>query len=391
MVLQKSNISSAKTEGGYLLKNKVQLIKGGEQFFTVMEDLIRKATATIYLQTYIFEWDDTGCRIAKALIAASRRNVRVNVLLDGYASQNLPMNVIESFHHMNIAFHWFYPLFKTRGFYFGRRLHHKVMVVDTHYVLTGGLNISDRYNDTCDHKAWLDYAVLAEGEIAKAVQVICESRSIFKSNFHGLYQRMPEIREICKIRPRVNDSVNGKRQIWNSHMEMFRKATARIIIMSPYFLPGKTFLGKISESVSKGVAVQLILGGKSDVILAHYAEQYLYQYLLRNKVQIFEYQGNILHGKIATFDGQWVTIGSYNINNISAYASVELNLDIENNHFAGICEGELSHIMQTRCKRLTLENYERGLTWWKKSIQWLAYNFARAILFIVTFNLKRTD
>ncbi|MEJ0105931.1 MAG: phospholipase D-like domain-containing protein [Bacteroidota bacterium] len=54
----------------------------------------------------------------------------------------------------------------------------------------------------------------------------------------------------------------------------------------------------------------------------------MYDWLLRNNIELYEYQASILHAKVAACDDELLTIGSYNINNISAYASIELNLDV---------------------------------------------------------------
>jgi cardiolipin synthase A/B len=375
-------------EAGYLLGNSVRLIKGGLEYFNLMEELIDRATTVIYLQTYIFEADETGKRIINALIRAAKRKVKVFILLDGYASQGLPYWVMESFHNINILFNWFHPLFRGKHFYLGRRLHHKILAVDGKIVLTGGLNISDRYNDTVHHKAWLDYAILAEGQIGKEVQTICERKSTFQFEFKTGYVSHDTQ---CKVRPRINDSINGKQQIWNSYMEMFRKAKSHILIMSPYFMPGKTFRNKMKEAAQRGVQVRIILGRKSDVMLARYAEQFLYPWLLNNNIEIYEYQENILHGKIATYDSKWVTLGSYNVNNISAYASVEFNLDVENEVFAQECQAELTDIIEHHCEQITLERYQERVHWWNRFLFHAAYHFIRMILFIFTGRVRNGD
>jgi len=81
-----------------------------------------------------------------------------------------------------------------------------------------------------------------------------------------------------------------------------------------------------------GVIIKVVQAGISDIALSKYAERYMYRWLLRNKVEIYEYQKTVLHGKIAVCDDQWMTVGSYNVNNLSAYASIELNLDVDNPH-----------------------------------------------------------
>ena len=98
------------------------------------------------LQIYIFEDDETGVEVATALMKAAQRGVKVYLLLDGYASQYLPDEFIVQLKEGGVQFRWFEPLFRSRHFYFGRRLHHKLIVVDTVHSLVGGVNISNRYN-----------------------------------------------------------------------------------------------------------------------------------------------------------------------------------------------------------------------------------------------------
>jgi cardiolipin synthase len=78
-----------KTAGIYSKNNKVRLIRGGKEYFELIISLIEKATKSIHLQTYIYEDDETGRMVADALKAAAKRNIKVYLLVDGYASQAL--------------------------------------------------------------------------------------------------------------------------------------------------------------------------------------------------------------------------------------------------------------------------------------------------------------
>jgi cardiolipin synthase A/B len=73
----------------YSVLNKIKLIQGSKPYFDTLINLIQDATATIHLQTYIFDEDETGQLIANSLINASKRNVQVYLFVDGYASQSL--------------------------------------------------------------------------------------------------------------------------------------------------------------------------------------------------------------------------------------------------------------------------------------------------------------
>ncbi len=380
---------------GYYHQNSVELVKGGKDYFNLLESMIEQARQSIYLQTYIFESDQTGQRIAGALIRAAIRKVNVAVLVDGYASQHLPDWLTESMRSAGVKLDRFQPLLKSKKFYFGRRLHHKVVVVDSCKALVGGLNISDRYNDTDTHRAWLDWAVCVEGDAVALIQRICQRRSkiLWPSSKNGLPAPHGDSdhNAAMKVRVRINDWVNRKMQVFNSYMEMFRKAESHIIIMSPYFMPGYAFRKKLSDAVKRGVNVSVILGSKSDVKIARYAEQYLYPWLLRNNITIYEYQQNVLHGKLATYDNKWVTVGSYNTNNISAYASVELNLDIDDGNFASNVQSELMRIMNVDCVQITLAQYEKRASLFQRFLQRSAYDIIRILFFAFTFYFRQRD
>src|SRR5688572_8537120 len=111
-------------------QNEVRLVKSGSDFFDLAEQLIGQAREHINLQTYIFAEDETGTRIANALSRASLRNVKVNLLVDGYASQGVSNSFITKMKEAGIHFKWFSSFLKSKNFYLGRRLHHKVLVVD---------------------------------------------------------------------------------------------------------------------------------------------------------------------------------------------------------------------------------------------------------------------
>lgn len=380
---------------GYTHHNKVRLVHGGQDYFTTIVQLIDKAGTTIHLQTYIFDADETGRIVSDALLRAAARRVEVFVLLDGYASQHLSRQLIDDWRTAGIHFRWFAPLFRSRNFYLGRRMHHKVIVVDAACGMAGGINISDRYNDIGAQKAWLDRALLVEGEAALKLHLICEdmwTKAYWKTpgkkdKFPWIPAYIPE--EECLVRVRRNDWVQGKNEISRSYVEMFQHAQSRIIVLSAYFLPGKILRRTMVQAAKRGVIIKIIVGGVSDVPISRLGEQFMYRWLFRNKMQVYEYQDSILHGKMATYDGVWMTDGSYNVNRISAYASVELNLDVRNSAFVAGVEKELEEIIRDHSVRVIPEEYLHRTgplhTLWQR----LAYETIRIIFFLFTFYFRQ--
>jgi cardiolipin synthase len=380
----------------YIHHNDVKLIEGGRAYFDLVEKIIRGAKHSIHFQVYIFDEDETGTRVAHALKEAALRGVNVFLLVDGYASNDLSAEFIQDLNDAGVHVRRFEPLLKSKKFYFGRRLHHKVIVVDALYSLVAGLNISDRYNDVADNKAWLDWALFAEGDVSDALARVCIRR--YKARIPIIAERadrtlltMEDIHKNCSVRVRINDWVDRKRQISRSYLEMFRTSKSHITIMSPYFLPGYEFRRKMKQAIRRGVNIRVVQAGTSDIALSKYAERYMYRWLLSNKVEIHEYQKTVLHGKIAVCDDRWMTVGSYNVNNLSAYASIELNLDVDSPPFAREVEQRLDQIIKKDCRQITQEAYLTGTSWVEQFLQTMAYSLLRVILFLFTFYLKQKE
>lgn len=370
-----------------------RLIRSGDDYFDLLKKLIFSARKRIHLQIYIYEEDQTGIQVAQALMEAAKRGVKVFVVADGYASQNLSEQFIKQLELSGIQFRYFNPLLRSKYFYFGRRMHHKVVVVDGCKALVGGINISNNYNDTVESSAWLDWALYVEGEAASKLERVCEDLRKF------------EILEITRTRLRrkrlnlpdqpiiirVNDWVRGRKEITASYLKMLRNATSRVTIVSSYLLPGKILRRNLRVAAKKGIKIKLVMTAMSDVALAKHAERYMYRWLLRNKIEIYEYQKNILHGKMAVCDGQWLTLGSYNVNNISAYASIELNLDVHNPAFARQTEQSIEKIIRDDCKRITEAEYKNHTNLYHQFLQRSAYDIFRVMLFLFTFYFKQRE
>ncbi|MEN9952175.1 MAG: hypothetical protein RLZZ520_443 [Bacteroidota bacterium] len=382
--------SASKVKSSYSFHNQPTLIRGGEPYFKTLLKLIDQAHTSIQLQVYIFDEDETGNAVAHKLIEARKRNIEVQVLLDGYASRKLSNSFKELLRNAGIQLRFFNPIFKSEQFYFGRRLHHKILVVDGIQALVGGINISNRYNDMPEDPAWLDWAILIEGDIAYELHKLCNffyakwSKKIVHLDKKNV---LPKINTSlhCPMRIRRNDWVMNLNQISASYMEILKNAQQEIIIMSSYFIPSNFIRASMITAIKRGVSIKLILASTSDIGIAKYAEKYLYAWALRNGIIIYEYKTNVLHGKIAVCDNRIVTIGSYNINDISALASIELNIDVEEKNFASQVKNQLNTIIEKDCIRVNPKVFYASQGIIEKLLQWMAYRTFRVVFKLFTF------
>jgi cardiolipin synthase len=374
----------------YTPKNKVKVLRGGIEYFDKLEQLIDSAQYGLHLQTYIYDEDETGTRIANALVRAAARKVQVYVLLDGYASQSLSSRFINMLKDEGINFSFFEPALKSTSFYFGRRLHHKVVVADSNACLVSGANISNRYNDLEEAPAWLDWAIYAEGNVARHLTRVCNTiwnRSVLRKRctidpFHFVAP-LPD--DDCLVRVRRNDWVHKKTEITRTYREMLNTAHRQVTIMTSYFWPPRRLLRRMAVATRRGVRVRLILTATADVPFAKYTERYLYPWLLRNNVEIYEYEKNILHGKLAVSDHTWITAGSYNVNHISAFASVELNLDIRDTAIASDVSARFDKIIGEDCRQITEDNFKADSSLIKRFFYYISYRLVHIIFYLFTF------
>ena len=374
----------------YTIHNNVRIVRGGADYFDAIEQLADNARYSIHLQTYIFDEDETGKKVAEALIRAARRKVLVYILVDGYASQDLSPAFISHLRESCVHFSFFEPMLRSDHFYFGRRLHHNVVVDDAQVCIVAGLNISNRYNDMGATHAWLDWAVCAEGEIAHQLNEVCIKiwdRSVVRKKCIATrppaHPSLPA--EECRVRVRRNDWVYRKTQITRSYRELFHHAQKNVTVMTSYFWPPQKLLRLMAAASARGVQVRLILTAKADVPFAKYTERYLYSWLFRHNIEIYEYEKNVLHGKVAIRDDEWITAGSYNVNNISAYASVELNLDIWDTALAHQLTVNMQHIIDEDCERVTAGNFAANSNLLKRFLYYLSYRVVHVTFFLFTF------
>lgn len=381
---------------GYSPRNRVELIRGGRTYFTRLEQLIREAQHSIHFQFYIFEPDETGDRVIEQLSNAASRGVNIFLHLDAYASSNLDRMRVEKLRASGVRVKWFEPLLRSTRFYVGRRLHHKIIVVDGVKLLIGGLNICDRYNDLPNEPAWFDLAAYLEGETAYIAYHQCRSvwgekdlpARIEWKFIDAMCDSIPEAQQkACRIR--YNDWVRRKREITRSYLEQFQAAEKNMLICCSYFLPGRLLRRKISQARTRNVRIRVILTGVSDVPLAKAAERYLYRWMLDRGIEIYEYQSNVLHAKVATVDDKWTTIGSYNVNEISALASLEANLDVRDKNFAVVTRMLLEDTIRNDCKRIDPIAYAAYSGFLQQIGQRISFYIIHAVLRLFTFYFRQ--
>jgi cardiolipin synthase len=361
----------------------IELVHSGEDYFLRMKSIIENAQEEIHLQTYIFENDETGRSIATCLKEATQRKVKVYVLLDGYGSAKLPNSFTEDLVQHGISFRFFSPLFSVNNFYLGRRMHHKILVADGKTALIGGINIGDKYHGTPDSEPWFDYAVQLRCSAAIDLQNLCRS-IFFKKRALIKIKSVSHAADNALVRIIQNDWLAGKTEVCDAYFNAILHAEKEIVIAGSYFLPGKKLSSALKKACNRGIKITLILSSISDVPLIRRATTHLYSSFLGRHMVLYEWKKSVLHGKAAVVDDKWATVGSFNLNSLSCYASIEMNVEVNSSRFAGVLRYDFDNVI-SQCKQITFSTLKNKSGIANRIANWFSYQIVRATLFFLTF------
>lgn len=377
--------------------NRVEFIFDGISYCHQFARAIQNAQRTIHLQTYIFELGDFGKLVHSELIAAVQRGVKVYMLVDSLGSRKLDRKKISQLVESGVHFAFFNVMQWRWPIQWGRRLHHKILAIDHQYAFVGGINI-DRI---CDHNSVfprLDFAVFLEGpvveQIVRYVQRTFRKSGHSKINFiaDGTFpatkiSKGPSLSPDTTLLHRVGISVNdwryGYKDINKRYLQMVLEAKVQVTIINSYFFPQKKYMDDLVAAAKRGVKVRLILPRISDWPSYVRASEYLYLYFLKNNVEIYQWTKSILHGKLATIDNEWSTIGSYNLNYMSYLQNLEMNVDVYSPSFTQELNTHIEGIIHTGCEKIEMKDFIHQRSWGTKIICFFLYH-----LFALISNLS---
>ncbi|MEP7085176.1 MAG: phospholipase D-like domain-containing protein, partial [Betaproteobacteria bacterium] len=144
------------------------------------------------------------------------------------------------------------------------------------------------------------------------------------------------------------------------------------------------FRRALLAAARRGVRVRLLLQGRVEYVLAHYASRALYGMLLEGGIEIIEYYDSFLHAKVAVIDRQWSTVGSSNIDPFSLLLAREANVFVRDARFADALRQSLEKAVTEGSQRVLGERWStRSLA--DRVLTRISYSFARRVLGFLGF------
>jgi len=317
--------------------NTVEIFTEGKPKFDALLADIALARHSINIEYYIFNDDETGRKVAAALIEKARQNITVRVIYDHVGSfsarsrffKNLRKNGVEA-----------YPFFKVSVPWLGTRVnwrnHRKICIIDGTIGYLGGMNIADRYVDGGKFHFWRDTHVRVTGPIVKALQYS------FAVDWNFMGRGLIDLDEPqTKIIPGHHADImiknvgmqlltSGPMSQWSNIAFAFLKAIAnarrRVFIETPYFLPDEALLKTLQTAALAHVDVRIIIPRQSDSWMLTRASASYIAECLKAGIKIYLYNKGMLHSKMMLIDDETATIGSTNFDFRSFDYNFESNL-----------------------------------------------------------------
>jgi len=271
--------------------------------------------------------------------------------------------------------------------------------VDDRIAFVGGINIiDDRHHpgaDGADIGPRYDFAVACEGPLVALIAFVVKRLWwTVSAGDRRPGEAPPRYIDPSKPLPEnmratllLRDNLRHRRTIEHAYLDGIESAHREILIACAYFLPGRKLTQALCAAARRGVRVRLLLQGRVEYRLQHYAQQALYGRLLQAGVQLHEYTPSFLHAKVAVIDEIWSTVGSSNIDPYSLLFAREANVAIIDHGFAMQLRGELERAIEQGSVAVRAPMLAQR-PWWKRIGYRIAYVTVRLITFVA---LRRVE
>ena len=384
-------------------------LQKGTDAYVARIALARAAERTLDVQYYDFHSDALGAALLYELLAAADRGVRVRLLLDDLhtAGKDEMLAAVDS--HPNLEVRLFNPFVHRHARWLdflgsfsrvNRRMHNKSMTADSQMTIVGGRNIGDEYFAAPASLQFSDFDVMAMGPVVPEVSAefdqywnsdvafplapilgtssstplsLPEARRSLEEHLQQLRStpyagaltstdlaRSMKQREVTiywgrasliadrpeKVTLPPEDSSTHAMPKLREHLD---QAHSELILVSPYFVPGKTGSRWLQEVAHRGVAVKILTNSNNATDVPGVAAAYS-KYrpeLLRAGIEIYEFKPSIggelkqehedssksakssLHAKTYMVDARTIFVGSMNLDPRSAALNTEMGLIID--------------------------------------------------------------
>lgn len=444
-----------------------KIIDNGLEALSTRLDLIDQADKTIDLQYYILRSDLSGLLLINHLLTAADRGVRIRILIDDlhFAQSRASLGSLDT--HPNVEIRIINPFLYRHSLFLGRlfevlsdfsrvqrRMHNKLFIVDNAAAIVGGRNLGDEYFEAHPRLDLRDLDLLAIGPVVvdlsssfdrywnfeKTLPIsMIAGQSPDEAPLHNLRRQLQKheqrsrvihyLQELadrppgsqnmtwatgkvladfpCKLTPEQHHCASLH---FDRFYGLFREAGSELLIISPYFIPGKDGIALFRHLKDKKISVKVLTNSyaATDLKIVQAGYNRYRRSLLEEQVELYEFKPTYLppqhekrsrflsagssqacmHAKAYVIDQRQVFLGSFNHDPRSATLNTEIGILIDSPDLAAQLKSLFERYTQpqnsyrvqlkpwkNRQKKLVWETEEEGkpriyhqeplTTWWQ--------------------------
>jgi cardiolipin synthase len=396
--------------------NRVRLLVNGRTSFHYRMEYAKRAQSSLYVQTLLFQDDETGNKLTDIMCEKARNGVDVRLILDDFFSSGKKDGVIQRLKNAGVKVLINNPILKNlikANF----RSHQKLFIIDETIAIVGGMNIGSEYaKGELEEYGWRDTDVEVRGpvivEILDLFNRNWEELTLKQSHAKGDYEKYKKAKtEITEFKglKNVEKLIRGPIPVYFETPPVFEDVDARFVTATPidekddnildlfeiylarakkevifesaYFIPTDRLKHAIRIAVARGVGVKIITNSieSNNHPSGGWAGRRSYEEVLQSGARIFEWRGaQTLHSKVSLFDDFAVTLGAYNVNSRSHSCDSEDVIAFEDRRVAKAFRKVLMKDL-ARCKEITLSEVQ---SWNKEFLKKMQMEFFNLFKFM---------
>lgn len=322
--------------------NQVEIFTSGAAKFTRLFAELAAAEDHIHAQYFTIQNDSVGKEFMRILAEKARQGIEVKLLYDTIGCLTSGIGpLLQEVKAAGVEVSNIRPLVLDINY----RNHRKIVVIDGEIGYTGGMNLGAEYKDGIRGKQWRDTHLRITGSAVHQLQKVFLSDWITSSKEpeillrHELHHYFPTPDRCEGLGAQVvaNGLYSGHENdvISLGYFSLISRATRRVWIQTPYFVPSETLLQTFKALASQGVDVRIMssstyaTGGPFHRGIANY----FLRYLSASGVKVYRYNG-VLHAKTLLIDDDKLCIGTVNLNTRSLERDDELYVYFESEEIA---------------------------------------------------------
>lgn len=346
------DVLAATGDAQLLRGNTARLLVDGPATFAAMKAAISAARHRLLVEFYIVEDEGVAGEVGELLLRKAAEGVNVALMYDSVGSMGTERAFFDRLRQGGIAvcaFNPVNPLERPGHWGLVQRNHRKMLAADSDVAFTGGINLSNVYAEgsfssahrkrppeDADRQGWRDTQVELHGPVVAALAALFRE-SWASQGCEGELPPAPPPRVATPgqrvIKLVAGNPANGINPSYTALLHAIDAAQRSVQLTMAYFAPGPELIQALCDAAGRGVAVSLVLPGRSDVALVLHAARSRYAQLLKAGVQINEMSGSVMHAKTAVIDGVYSSVGSSNLDWRSIVSNNEMDVIVLGDDF----------------------------------------------------------